>query len=332
MSRTVKTRTVIIRLGLGVAAAGLLGALIWLAATGEERRMTATAASFAGRAIENGAATYAAACAGCHGVAGQGVPDVAPALNNPKFFTERLAELKYQGDLRSYIEATVSSGRPVKNDQYSSVMPAWDRAYRGALRKDEIRDVASFILNWRVPSTVEAGAAPASIPAAGAVTAGAAAAAGKAFFGSNACLGCHGWPGRGGITGPDLAGIATRGSKQMPGLDAEAYIRVSILAPSAFIAANCPTGPTCPDMMPRTFGAQLSPQEIEQLVRYLLTLTDEPDVARAPARRRPWWAGWPPPSQPPRRRPRRWNAVRRSTKLTAACVMAIGARAAWARG
>jgi mono/diheme cytochrome c family protein len=288
MLRTVKTRTVIIRLGLGVAAAGLLGALIWLATTGEERRMTATAASFAGRAVENGAATYAAACAGCHGVAGQGVPDVAPALNNPKFFTERLAEIKYPGDLRSFIEATVSSGRPVKNDQYSSVMPAWDRAYGGALRKDEIRDVASFILNWRAASTVEAGAAPASIPADGAaVSAGKAAAAGKAFFGSNACLGCHGWPGRGGITGPDLAGIATRGSKQMPGLDAEAYIRVSILAPSAFIAANCPTGPTCPDMMPRTFGAELSPQEIEQLVRYLLTLTDEPDVARR--------AGAPPP-------------------------------------
>ena len=97
MLRTVKTRTVIIRLGLGVAAAGLLGALIWLAATGEERRMTATAASFAGRAIENGAATYAAACAGCHGVAGQGVPDVAPALNNPEFFTERLAETQVPG-------------------------------------------------------------------------------------------------------------------------------------------------------------------------------------------------------------------------------------------
>ena len=327
MHSTVRTRTVLIRLGLGVAAAGLLGALIWLAATGEERRMAATAASFAGRAVENGAATYAAACAGCHGVAGQGVPDVAPALNSPQFFTERLAELKYQGDLRSFIEATVSAGRPVRNDQYSSVMPAWDRAYGGALRKDEIRDVASFILNWRTAPTVEAGAAPASTPADGAAVA-----AGKAFFGSNACLGCHGWPGRGGITGPDLAGIAVRGAQQMPGLDAEAYIRVSILAPSAFIAANCPTGPTCPDMMPRTFGAQLSPQEIEQLVRYLLTLTDEPDGARPPARRRPWWAGWPPPNQPPRRRPLPWNAARRSTKRTAACVMAIGARAAWARG
>ena len=63
------------------------------------------------------------------------MPDVAPALNSPKFFTERLAELKYQGDLRSFIEATVSSGRPVKNDQYSSVMSAWDRAYGGRYAK-----------------------------------------------------------------------------------------------------------------------------------------------------------------------------------------------------
>ena len=59
MAGTVRTRTVIIRLGLGVAAAGLLGPLIWLAAMGEERRMTATAASLAGRAVENGAVTYA---------------------------------------------------------------------------------------------------------------------------------------------------------------------------------------------------------------------------------------------------------------------------------
>ena len=131
-------------------------------------------------------------------------------------------------------------------------MPAWDRAYGGALRTDEIRDVASFILNWAPAVVVSPPVAPQPAD-------GAPAAAGKAFFGTNACLGCHGWPGRGGITGPDLAGIAARGGKQVPGLDAEAYIRVSILAPSAFIAADCPTGPVCPDMMPRTFGAKLSP-------------------------------------------------------------------------
>lgn len=272
MRRIVGTRTMVVRLGLGIVAAVLLGALLWLAATREEGRLATTEASFAGRAIENGAATYAAACAGCHGVAGQGIPDVAPALNSPKFFTERLAEINYQGDLRSYVEATVVAGRPVRSDQYTSTMPAWDRAYGGPLRPDEIRDVASFVLNWRAAPVVVAAAPPGE---------GGPPALGKAFYGSRDCLGCHGWPGRGGITGPDLAGIAARGAQQMPGLDAEAYIRVSLLAPSAYIANNCPPGP-CPDMMPRDYGSQLSQREIELLVRYLLTLVDESSAAQRP--------------------------------------------------
>ena len=111
-----KTHVIVIRLGLGTVVAVLLVALLWLIAAREPGRMAAATTSIDGRAIENGAATYAAACAGRHGVAGQGVPDVAPALNSPPFFTERLAELNYQGDLRSYIEATVSAGRPVRND------------------------------------------------------------------------------------------------------------------------------------------------------------------------------------------------------------------------
>ena len=276
MRRAGRPGIAVTRLGLGVVFALLLIALIALLIAREPARMRGRAAEFAGRAVANGAATYAAACAGCHGVAGQGVPDVAPALNSPAFFTERLAEIKYQGDLRSYIEATVASGRPVKNENYTSIMPAWDQRFGGALRPDEIRDVAAFILNWQPSADAAATAAP--IPVA---DDGAAAAAGKAYFGSRDCLGCHGWPGRGGITGPDLAGLAERAGRQMPGIDAEGYIRISILAPGAYIASDCPPGP-CPDMMPRHYGDELSPRELEILVRYLLTLT-EPRPGKRPS-------------------------------------------------
>jgi mono/diheme cytochrome c family protein len=261
-------RIVFVRLALGTAAALLLTGLVVYLAAREPARMARAEAEFEGRAIAQGAATYAQACAGCHGVWGQGVPDVAPALNDPAFFSERLAELNYQGDLRSYIESAVASGRPVKNEDYRSIMPAWSQQYGGALRPDEIRDIVSFVLNWQPqhPATL-------TPPEQRVVDDGAAAAAGKAYFGSRDCLGCHGWPGRGGITGPDLAGIALRGGEQMPGVDAEGYIRTAILAPSATIASDCPPGP-CPDMMPRDYGRQLSPRELEILVRYLLTLTE----------------------------------------------------------
>jgi mono/diheme cytochrome c family protein len=275
MAHSSPARIVLVRLALGVAAAVLLGGLIAYLAAREPARMSGAARDFEGRAVAHGAAVYVDACAGCHGVWGQGVPDVAPALNSPAFFADRLVKLNYQGDLRSYIESAMAAGRPVKNPDYTSIMPAWSQKYGGALREDEIRDVAGFILNWQPRAAAET---PALNSAA---DDGGAAAAGKAYFGSRDCLGCHGWPGRGGITGPDLAGLALRGGEQTPGIDAEGYIRISILAPSAYIAKDCPPGP-CPDMMPRDYGEQLSPRELEILVRYLLTLT-EPRPNRRPA-------------------------------------------------
>jgi mono/diheme cytochrome c family protein len=274
MAQSRSARIVVVRLGLGVAAALLLAALIVFLAAREPDRMAAGAASFEGRAIAHGASVYVDACAGCHGVWGQGVPEIGPALNSAEFLNDRLVELNYQGDLRSFIESTVASGRPVKNEDYDSIMPAWSQEYGGALRADEIRDVATFIMNWQEASAPGAPPAPAGDD-------GGAAAAGKAYFGSRDCLGCHGWPGRGGITGPDLAGLALRAGEQMPGVDAEGYIRIAILAPSAYIASDCPPGP-CPDMMPRDYGEQLSPRELEILVRYLLTLT-EPRPEKRPA-------------------------------------------------
>jgi mono/diheme cytochrome c family protein len=268
--RNPSTRIVIVRLALGLVAALLLVGLVAYLAGREPARMARAAADFEGRAIALGASDYIEACAGCHGVWGQGVPDVAPALNDPAFFSDRLAELNYQGDLRGYIESAVASGRPLRNQDYRSIMPAWSQRFGGALREDEIRDVASFILNWQPhpPAT--------ATPQAQTFTDdGGAAAAGKAYFGSRDCLGCHGWPGRNGITGPDLAGLGLRGGEQMPGVDAEGYVRIAILAPSATIASDCPPGP-CPDMMPRDYGQQLSLRELEILVRYLLTLTEPP--------------------------------------------------------
>jgi mono/diheme cytochrome c family protein len=293
-------RIVLVRLGLGITAALLIGVLLVAMASREESRMTSAAARFAGRGVQNGAAIYRDACAGCHGIAGRGVPGVAPALNDPAFFTSRLDELNYQGSLRSFIETTVAGGRPVaagrllggagsqnSDTKYSAMMPAWSNASGGPLRPDQIEDVASFILNWQ--TTGQSGdrptiAPPKPPPAEGAQPAE----IGKSVYAAKKCLGCHGWPGSGGVTGPDLAGVAVRGPQRAPGLTAEEFLRVALLAPSALLASDCPTpaggspGSACPDMMPRDYGSKLTQREIEVLVRYMLSLTDQPEAGRPP--------------------------------------------------
>ena len=89
-------------------------------------------------------------------------------------------------------------------------------------------------------------------------------AAGKAIFektvlGSDAgCVTCHARePGKT-IVGPSLAGIGAKG---------EDFIRTSIIDPEAEITEGFPAG-----TMPKTFKDDLSEQELNQLVKYLMTL------------------------------------------------------------
>ncbi|HSN78262.1 MAG TPA: c-type cytochrome, partial [Anaerolineae bacterium] len=266
-------RAILILLTL-LAIAALLLALAWH----EPARMTNKEAAIAARAVENGAGLYRSYCAGCHGVAGRGIPGLAPALNHPDFFQRRLAEVGYPGALRSYIEAAVAAGRPVNQGQYNAIMPAWGQAYGGSLRADEMRDIASFILRWEAATPEVDRAAtptPPTTPASAAIERGKA-----VFYGPAGCLGCHGEPGKGGVSGPDMAGIARRAAEQIPGLSAEQVIRQSILAPGAMISAGC-RSQTCPDLMPRDYAARLRQADVDALVGYLLTLHDGgPEIAQ----------------------------------------------------
>jgi len=89
-------------------------------------------------------------------------------------------------------------------------------------------------------------------------------AAGKALFeksvleGNAGCVTCHARePGKT-IVGPSLAGIASKG---------EAFIRESIVNPEAEITEGFPAG-----TMPADYGEKLSDEQINQLVKYLMTL------------------------------------------------------------
>ncbi len=66
------------------------------------------------------------------------------------------------------------------------------------------------------------------------------------------------------VVGPSLAGVATRAETRIPGMSAEAYIRDSILHPSDYVVEGFP------DAMVKNFGEQLTADQINDLIAFLL--------------------------------------------------------------
>ncbi len=81
------------------------------------------------------------------------------------------------------------------------------------------------------------------------------------------CSRCHSTIPDSVIVGPSLAGIATRGAGRVEGLDAQAYIRISILDPTAYTVEGFVEG-----TMPATLKDELSVEQLDAVVAYLLTL------------------------------------------------------------
>lgn len=80
------------------------------------------------------------------------------------------------------------------------------------------------------------------------------------------CATCHSLEPGVRIVGPSLAGIATRAAERVPGMDARTYIEMSILKPDAYIVEGYPNA------MPSDLAKQLSGEEFDALVAFLLTL------------------------------------------------------------
>jgi ferredoxin len=99
------------------------------------------------------------------------------------------------------------------------------------------------------------------------------AAEGKKVFDDSSkggCGICHSVkPGDDGI-GPSLAGVGTRAADRIPGLDAEAYLRQSILDPDAFIVPGYRAG-----QMNGFYRERLSAEDLDALIVYLLSLTGQ---------------------------------------------------------
>jgi len=106
------------------------------------------------------------------------------------------------------------------------------------------------------------GAATTTAPASGNV------AAGRAVFLSSGCGSCHTFkPANAtGTIGPDLDTAPAESAKADHNMPLAAFIKQSIVDPNAYIAKGYSKG-----IMPATFGKQLTPKQIDDLVAFILS-------------------------------------------------------------
>lgn len=87
------------------------------------------------------------------------------------------------------------------------------------------------------------------------------------FSGKGRCAACHSLSADTVIVGPSLAGIATHAESRIEGLTASEYIEESILRPDAYRPPGFEN-----EQMDTSLAKQLTVEEVEALVAFLLTL------------------------------------------------------------
>jgi mono/diheme cytochrome c family protein len=195
-----------------------------------------------------------------------------------------MSEVGWSGSLEDYIISTVSAGRLVStrpgqfNGFGQPVMPAWSEHYGGPLRDDQIRNIASFILNWEatagevtsptVPVEGVGTVITIELPEGDPTT-------GEALATSKGCVACH-------VAAPvgpawaataDQPGIGTRAAERLqdPAYTGEAetpeqYLLESIVNPHIYLV------PPFTAVMPPTYGDTLTAQEVADLIAYMGSL------------------------------------------------------------
>lgn len=256
---------------LGTLLVLLSAAIVIILGIREPQRLADYEVQQRAEQIEFGASVFVNNCTRCHGTQAQGITGVAPSLRDAHFFTERLAELGWQGSLEDYIVSVVTTGRQISTRPELYVgggrpaMPTWSEKFGGPLREDQIRAVAAFIMNFEPYALGEVATVEPLLPP---VDESTAEGRGQVVFLQAGCNACHTISGvSSGTVGPVLDGLATRAATTVAGLTAEEYIHQSILEPSAYIVEGFPDG-----VMPQTFGDTLTEEQLADLVAFLLTL------------------------------------------------------------
>lgn len=270
---------------LGIITILVTAGMILIYGIQENQRMADYEQVFLGRSIERGAEYFSTYCSRCHGTQGLGIQGLCPPLNDRKFFDNRMKEVGWSGTLKEYIIATASSGRAVSTrpqlypGQGIPAMPSFSDQFGGPLQGSQIVDIANYISNWEsTASVIEVPEAPAGptvgtdikseLPEGNAEN-------GQALTVTYACTACH----IDAPTGPawlataDQPGVGDRAATRYtePDYTGQAatpaqYLFEAIAAPGVYLV------PGFQNIMPGTYATQLSPQDMADIIAYLLTL------------------------------------------------------------
>jgi mono/diheme cytochrome c family protein len=190
--------------------------------------------------VARGRVLFIQKCGVCHTLAEAGTTaQIGPNLDDA--FAAARAAGEGGSTVEGIVKSQVENPRPSNEDPAVS-MPA------DVVGGQDLEDVAAYVGTYAgVP-----GAAPPKVPGG----------PGAQVFANNGCGGCHTLAAAksGGVTGPNLDEV-------LPGQTAS-MVEESIVDPNAHIAKGYPA-----NVMPQNFSTSIKPNEIKQLVQYLLEST-----------------------------------------------------------
>ena len=190
--------------------------------------------------VENGRILFIEKCGECHTMAEAGASGtLGPDLDAA--FAAARATGQESETIEGVVEAQVAFPRPSNEDPAVS-MPA------NIVEGQDLEDVAAYVGKWAgVP-----GAEPPRVPGG----------PGAQVFANSGCGGCHTLAAAktGGSVGPDLDEVLTGESAAM--------IHEAIVDPNKVIAPGFK-----PSLMPLDYEQKLSPEELDDLVQYLVEST-----------------------------------------------------------
>jgi len=190
--------------------------------------------------VERGRVLFIQQCGTCHKFAQAGTTtQIGPDLDAA--FALARADGMDSDTIEGIVAAQIEFPRPSTENPAVS-MPA------GLVEGKDLDDVAAYVARYAgVP-----GAAPPKVPGG----------PGAQVFANNGCGGCHtlAEADAGGVTGPNLDEVLSG--------QTAAQIDTSIVDPNAEITEGFP-----PDVMPANYGEMITPEQLEQLVQYLIEAT-----------------------------------------------------------
>ena len=185
---------------------------------------------------QRGRALFIQKCGECHAMAEAGTSgELGPSMDHA--FAAARAIGNDSDTIEGVVKAQVEYPREVNGNPRVS-MPA------KLVTGQDLDDVAAYVGEWAgVP-----GAAPPKVPGG----------PGAQVFASNGCGTCHTFAAAeaGGVTGPSLEEL---------GGESSSAVKKMIVDPNAEIAKGYP-----PNVMPQDYEQELSPKEIDDLVKYLI--------------------------------------------------------------